>query len=131
MAECHGSINIRKAISRESNHPDFVGIIPILLENPESRPICHRDRKKSRFRLVVIFLSNSHKRKQNAEYLSLMRPKKLNKLQEILSEIVVLEHLKWHFRAFLWHFFEIFPSMSFILLLQYWYYKASAILKWA
>ena len=31
--------------SRLSNHPDFVGIIQILLENPESRPICRRNRK--------------------------------------------------------------------------------------
>ena len=48
-----------------SNHPDFVGIIPILLENPEYAigivkiPISTR---------VVIFSSNSHKRKRNAEY---------------------------------------------------------------
>ena len=34
---------------RLSNHPDFVGNLPILLENTESRPICDRDRKKSRF----------------------------------------------------------------------------------
>ena len=26
-----------------SNHPDLVGILPILFENPESRPICDRD----------------------------------------------------------------------------------------
>ena len=32
-------------IDRLSNHPDFVGIIPILLKNPESRPICRRDGK--------------------------------------------------------------------------------------
>ena len=30
---------------RLSNHPDFVEIIPILLENPESRPIFRWDRK--------------------------------------------------------------------------------------
>ena len=34
---------------RLSNHPDFVGIIPILLENPESQPICDRDRKNPDF----------------------------------------------------------------------------------
>ena len=28
---------------RLSNHADLVGIIPILLENPESRPTCDRD----------------------------------------------------------------------------------------
>ena len=38
-------------------------------------------------------------KKQKAEYVTLMRPEKLKKLQEILPEIVVLEHLKWHFRA--------------------------------
>ena len=27
------------------NHPDLVGVLPILLENPESRSICVRDRK--------------------------------------------------------------------------------------
>ena len=31
--------------SRLSNHPNFVVIIPILLENPESRVICNRERK--------------------------------------------------------------------------------------
>ena len=30
---------------RVSNHPDFVGIIPILLENPESRRNFGRDRE--------------------------------------------------------------------------------------
>ena len=34
---------------RLSNHPDFVGIIPILLENPESRPTCDRDEKNPDF----------------------------------------------------------------------------------
>ena len=34
---------------RLSNHPDFVGIIPILLENPECRPICDRDRENPDF----------------------------------------------------------------------------------
>ena len=37
------------AIIRLFNHPDFVGIIPIVLENPESRRICDRDRKKLYF----------------------------------------------------------------------------------
>ena len=34
---------------RLPNHPDFVGIIPILLENPESRPISDQDRKNPDF----------------------------------------------------------------------------------
>ena len=29
--------------------PDFVGIIPILLENPKSQPICDWDRKNPDF----------------------------------------------------------------------------------
>ena len=43
--------------SRLSNHPNFVVIIPILLENPESRVICNRERS-----CVVTFSSNCHKR---------------------------------------------------------------------
>ena len=45
-----------------SNHPDFVGILPILLENPESRPICNRDRKVNsrelnyHFKTTALFL---------------------------------------------------------------------------
>ena len=36
-------------INRLSNHPDFVGILLILLENPESQPICDQDRKNPNF----------------------------------------------------------------------------------
>ena len=36
-------------VTELSNHPDFVGFIPILLENPESRPMCDRDRKNPNF----------------------------------------------------------------------------------
>ena len=32
-------------LSRLSNPPDLVRILPILFENPESRPICEQDRK--------------------------------------------------------------------------------------
>ena len=39
---------------RLSNHPDFVRIIPILLENPESRPICRRDRKNPDFNICFM-----------------------------------------------------------------------------
>ena len=35
-----------------SNHPDLVGILPILFENPESRPICDRDSKNHDFILI-------------------------------------------------------------------------------
>ena len=34
-----------------SNHPDLVGILPILFENPESRPICDWDRKNHDFEI--------------------------------------------------------------------------------
>ena len=34
---------------RMSEHPDLVGILPILLENPESQPVCDRDRKNPDF----------------------------------------------------------------------------------
>ena len=34
---------------RLSNHPDHVEILPILLENPESQPICDWDRKNPGF----------------------------------------------------------------------------------
>ena len=36
-------------VNRQSNHPDFVGILPILLENPESQPICDQDKKNPNF----------------------------------------------------------------------------------
>ena len=42
----------RTAKTRSGNEikpSDFVGIIPILLENPESRPICDRDSKNPDF----------------------------------------------------------------------------------
>ena len=61
--------------TRLSNHSDFVGIIPILLENPESQLLCGRDRKIPILTRVVIFSSNSHKRRQNAEFLTLMSRK--------------------------------------------------------
>ena len=62
---------------------------------------------------VVIFSSNSHKRKRNAEYLTLMsrkteekfvmkkKPAKVAiKLPKIFDRMIfVLEHQKWHFRA--------------------------------
>ena len=35
--------------TRLFNHPDLVGVFPILFENPESRSICVRDRKISDF----------------------------------------------------------------------------------
>ena len=49
---------------RLCNHPDFVGVIPILLENPESRSICDRIRKIPIWTRVVIFSSNSHIKKK-------------------------------------------------------------------
>ena len=51
---------------------------------------------------VVIFSSNSHKRKRNAEYLTLMSRKTeetARNYRRCLTEVVVLEHQKWHFRA--------------------------------
>ena len=41
--------------SRLSNYPDFVGIIPILIENPESRPTCDRDRRNPDLTPIMIF----------------------------------------------------------------------------
>ena len=38
-----------------SNHPDFVGILPILLEKPEFRPICNGDRKNPDFDICFDF----------------------------------------------------------------------------
>ena len=32
-----------------SYHPDFVEIIPVLLENPKTQPICRRNRKNTNF----------------------------------------------------------------------------------
>ena len=51
---------------------------------------------------VVIFSSNSHKRKRNAEYLTLMSRKTeetARNCRRFLTEIVMSEHQKWHFRA--------------------------------
>ena len=49
------------------NHPDFVGIIPILLENPESRPICDRDRKNPDFDSCCdIFVKFSQKKSKDS-----------------------------------------------------------------
>ena len=45
----HKRLNFISVDFRLSNHPDFVGIIPIFLENPESGPICDRDRKNPVF----------------------------------------------------------------------------------
>ena len=73
---------------RLPNHPDFIGIIPILLENPESWPTCDWDRKILILTCVVIYLLNSHKGKQKAEYLTLIS-QKLKKLQEITEDF-------WH-----------------------------------
>ena len=43
------------SVGRLSNHPDFVGILLILLENPESQPICDWDRKIPILKSVLIF----------------------------------------------------------------------------
>ena len=40
---------MRFLVSRLSNHPDFVGITPILIENPESRPTFDRHKKNLDF----------------------------------------------------------------------------------
>ena len=40
--------------------PDFVGILLILPENPESHPICHQDKKKPDFDLSRYFQVNSY-----------------------------------------------------------------------
>ena len=44
------------AVSRLSNHPNLIGILAILLENPKSWPICNHDRKNRDFGIgSVIF----------------------------------------------------------------------------
>lgn len=43
------------SVGRLSNHHDFVGILPILFENPESQPICDRDKKIPILKSVLIF----------------------------------------------------------------------------
>ena len=42
---------------RLSNQTDFVAILPLLLENPKSRPTCNRDRKNHS---VLKFFKNSY-----------------------------------------------------------------------
>ena len=37
------------AVSRLFNHPNLIGILAILLENPKSWPICNHDRKNRDF----------------------------------------------------------------------------------
>ena len=48
------------SIYRVSNHPDFVGIISILLENPESGRNFGRDRKIPILKPRKLFSSNKH-----------------------------------------------------------------------
>ena len=36
-------------VARLSNHSNLVGILPILLENPETRPMCDQGRKNPDF----------------------------------------------------------------------------------
>ena len=43
------------SVGRLSNHPDFVGILTILLENPESQPICDWDKQIPILKSVLIF----------------------------------------------------------------------------
>ena len=89
-------------VYRLSNNPYFVGIIPILLKNSETRLICNQNRKNYDFDTCRDILSNFHKRKRNAKYLTLMSPKTeeiARNYRRFLTEIVVLEHQKWYFRA--------------------------------
>ena len=62
-------------ISRLSNHPDFVGILPILLENPESRLIQDRDGKNPDFDICseiskLILIYDTHTSTPNGVYLT-------------------------------------------------------------
>ena len=41
-------------VYRLSNHPDLVGLLPILFENPESRPICDGIRTITILKSVLI-----------------------------------------------------------------------------
>ena len=45
------------SVGRLSNHPDFVRILPILLANPESQPICDRDKNIPILKSVLIIIS--------------------------------------------------------------------------
>ena len=60
-------------INRLSNHPDLVGILPVLLENPESRPICDRDRQNHDFDICF----DKYTRTPNRVYLTRLIPRKL------------------------------------------------------
>ena len=95
------------------NHPDFVGIIPILLENPESRPICDWDRKNSDFDSCCdIFVKVSYK-KTKCRILDSDVPKNwrnCKKYQRFWTEIVVLEHQKWLLRSSRFKNFQTPPS---------------------
>ena len=62
-------------IIRLSNHPNLVGILPILLENPESRLTCDRNRKIPILTFVLNFQMNSYDkytRTSNRVYLTVM-----------------------------------------------------------
>ena len=73
----------RYGIFRLSNHPDFVEIIAILLENPQSDQYSIGIGKIPISTRVVIFSPNSHKRKRNGEYLTLMSRKILEPARNI------------------------------------------------
>ena len=60
-------------INRLSNHPDLVGILPILLENSESRTICDRDRQNPELHISF----GKYIRTRNRVYLTRLISRKL------------------------------------------------------
>ena len=47
-------------LPRLSNHPDLGGILPVVLENPKSRPICDKNCTKYKIKLSTCFKASRH-----------------------------------------------------------------------
>ena len=95
FTQCVFKPNSPRTPSRLSNHPDFVGITPILFENPESWPTCNRDRKNPDFGIRSdIFVQLSHNNitgTQNRVWFTLIWSWwNKNNCQEITYESIVL-----------------------------------------
>ena len=66
--------NLERCVSLSrlrSSHPDLVWILPILFENPESRPIRDRDRKNSDFDICYDIFKTSLRQKCSSVYIIL------------------------------------------------------------
>lgn len=64
--------------SRSPNHPELVGIAPILLENPGARPVCDWDRKNPNLKTCSDFFIQLLKGYTKMKLIS----RKCKKLQE-------------------------------------------------